>query len=245
MRNRFLLGVILVVMLFGTVLPVAAQQEDACFNKGGNWDAELQQCAIAFGVEVKIDYPLDLADEFPVVEEAVDRFLAEERAAFLAPIVDPEFVNYSPGPLTLDIQYQSVGFSEDVLSLQFVVYTYSGGAHGMTYFRSFTFHLPKGIELALSDLFLPDASYLEVIAPMAQAALTEQLGDMADAEWIAQGAGPLPENYQDWVLTPDALVITFEQYQVAAYAAGPQIVTIPLADIADILAPEFSPAMAG
>ncbi|HMM29407.1 MAG TPA: DUF3298 and DUF4163 domain-containing protein [Aggregatilineaceae bacterium] len=245
MRNRLVVSTILAVALFGAALPVAAQQEDACFNKGGNWNAERQQCVIAFAVEVDIDYPLELTAEFPVVEEAVDRFLAEERAAFLAPIADPEFVNYTPGPLTLDIQYQSVGFSEDVLSLQFIIYTYSGGAHGMTYFRSFTFYLPKEIELSLPDLFLPDTNYLEVIAPMVQAALAEQLGDMADPDWIAQGAGPLPENYQDWVLTPDALVFTFEPYQVAAYAAGPQTVTILLADLADILAPEFSPAMAG
>jgi len=50
------------------------------------------------------------------------------------------------------------------------------------------------------------------------------------------------ENYQNWVLTPDALVFTFEQYQVAPYAAGPQTVTIPLSDVQDILAPEFAPA---
>ena len=66
---------------------------------------------------------------------------------------------------------------------------------------------------------------------------------MADADG-PQGAGPLPENYQDWLLTPDALVFIFEPYQVAAYAAGPQRVTILLADLQDILAPQFAPVMA-
>jgi len=75
--------------------------------------------------------------------------------------------------------------------------------------------------------------------------VAEQVGDMSDADWIARGTAPVPENYENWVLTPDALVFTFEPYQVAAYAAGPQIVTIPLADLADILAPEFSPVTAG
>ncbi|MCC6800531.1 MAG: DUF3298 and DUF4163 domain-containing protein [Anaerolineae bacterium] len=241
MRNRLVVSAILAVALLSAALPVAAQQEDACFNKGGTWSVEEQRCKISLTVEVNIDYPLELTTAYPVIEEAVDRFLVEERAMFLAPLSDPEFVYYSPGPMTLLVQYETESFSEDYLSLKFTVYTFSGGAHGMTYFETMTFDLVKEIQLALSDLFLPEKDFLEVIAPIAQAAVAEQLGDMADADWIAQGAGPVLENYQNWMLTPDALVFTFEPYQVAAYAAGPQTVTIPLADIADILAPEFAP----
>lgn len=244
MKSRLVVSTVLALVLLAAALPVAAQEEEACFDKGGVWNPDERRCMMHLGLEIDIDYPLDLAMAYPVVEQAVDSFLAQEKAAFLAPLQDPDLVIYSPGPLALDIQYETVGFSEDHLSLNFVIYTFSGGAHGMTYFKTFTFHLAKEIELALSDLFLPDAAYLEVIAPMAQAALTEQLGDMADADWIAQGAAPVPENYQNWMLTPDALVFIFEPYQVAAYAAGPQTVTILLSDVLDILAPEFTPAMA-
>lgn len=243
MKIRLIASAVLASALLVAALPAAAQDpEQACFDKGGTWKADEQRCEVFFAVEVRIDYPLDLASEYPVVEETVDSMLAKERAAFLAPIADPEFVSYSPGPLTLDIQYETASFSPDYLSLSFVIYTFGGGAHGMTYFETFTFDLANGVELSLDDIFRPDAAYLEVIAPLAQAALAEPLGEMADAEWIAQGTAPVAENYQNWVLTPDALVFTFEQYQVAPYAAGPQTVTIPLSDVQDILAPEFAPA---
>lgn len=245
MKSRLLVGMMVAVMLLAAALPVAAQDpEQDCFNKGGVWNADEQRCVISIPVEVRIDYPLDLATAYPVVENAVDSILAKERAAFLEPIADPEFVNYSPGPLTLDIQYETVGFSPDHLSLNLIIYTFSGGAHGMTYFETFTFDLVNDVELTLDDIFLPDTAYLEVIAPMAIAALTEQLGDMSDPDWIEMGAGPFPENYVNWMLTPDALVFIFEPYQVAAYAAGPQRVTIPLTALQDILAPEFSPVTA-
>lgn len=245
MKSRLVVSVVLAVMLWMVALPVAAQEpEQDCFDKGGHWLADEQRCEVFFSVEVRIDYPLELTTVSPVIENAVDSILEKERAAFLEPISDPDFVNYSPGPLALDIQYETVGFSEDYVSLNFVIYTFSGGAHGMTYFEAFTFDLANDVELALDDIFQPGVAYLDEIAPMAIAALTEQLGDMADAEWIAQGAGPLPENYQDWLLTPDALVFIFEPYQVAAYAAGPQRVTILLAELQDILAPQFAPVMA-
>lgn len=242
MRSRWIVGMVLALALLVTALPAAAQDsEQDCFDKGGTWNTDEQRCVFYLALEIDIDYPLELTTEYPFIEQAVDRFLGQERAAFLSPLLDPEFVYYSPGPMTLYVRYETEGFSEDFLSLNFTVYTYSGGAHGMTYFETMTFYLAKEIQISLFDVFLPDAAFLEVISPMAIAALTEQLGDMADAEWIANGAGPQLENYQNWMLTPDALVFIFEAYQVAAYAAGPQTVTIPLADLQDILGPEFAP----
>ena len=44
---------------------------------------------------------------------------------------------------------------------------------------------------------------------------------------FSDGAKPTPENYAVWNVSADGLVITFNEYQVAAYAAGPQEVVIP------------------
>ena len=51
------------------------------------------------------------------------------------------------------------------------------------------------------------------------------------------GADPLPDNYRTWNIAVDGLVITFDAYQVAAYAAGPQIVTIPYMELQAIIDP--------
>ncbi|MBI5959560.1 MAG: DUF3298 domain-containing protein, partial [Chloroflexi bacterium] len=147
---------------------------------------------------------------------------------------------WSPGPLSLYIEYETFQFSPNVISLNFTISTYTGGAHPNSYFRSFMFDLTGQRVLALQDLFLPGIDALGVIAPIAQQSLIAQLGDAIDPAWLAQGAGPDPVNYQNVVITPDALVIYFSPYQVVAYAAGPQVVSIPLADLAAILAPPFN-----
>jgi hypothetical protein len=51
------------------------------------------------------------------------------------------------------------------------------------------------------------------------------------------GADPTPENYQRWNLADDGFLVTFDVYQVAAYAAGPQTVTIPYADLRPVSNP--------
>jgi len=44
-------------------------------------------------------------------------------------------------------------------------------------------------------------------------------------EW-EEGALPAPENYQRWNITPDGLLISFDEYTVAPYAAVPQAVLV-------------------
>ena len=155
-------------------------------------------------------------------------------AAFPVPI--------GAGPLALSIDYETFNFSEDVLSLKFTIYDYTGGAHGNTTFRTLTFDLAAGRELALGDLFQPGVDPLATVAPIVLADLQTQLGDMTDASWLEMGTAPVPENYASWVLAEDALIFFFPPYQVAAYAAGPQTVTIPLSDLTFVLALEFTPA---
>jgi hypothetical protein len=46
------------------------------------------------------------------------------------------------------------------------------------------------------------------------------------------------ENYRNWNITPDGLMITFDEYQVAPYAAGPQTVTVPYSELRGLINPE-------
>jgi hypothetical protein len=94
--------------------------------------------------------------------------------------------------------------------------------------------------LTLDDLFLPGSNPLTVIGPLVEQSLQTQLGDMTDADWIHTGTGTDPINYQNWIITPGTLTFYFPPYQVAAYAVGPQTVSLPLADLSAILAPGFS-----
>lgn len=56
-------------------------------------------------------------------------------------------------------------------------------------------------------------------------------------KWLASGTEPTADNYATWAITPGGLEITFGQYQVAPYAAGMPVVTIPVAHLAGLMDP--------
>ena len=128
-----------------------------------------------------------------------------------------------------------------MLSLIFTTYQFTGGAHGSTVIQTYTFDLANDRLIRLDDLFTNTNDALAIIAPLVEESLTTTLGDMLDADWLAQGSGTDPQNYQTFSLDANSITFYFQQYQVAPYAAGLQTVTIPLAQLSSILAPDFAP----
>ncbi len=189
-----------------------------------------------------IAYPLELLP-YDFATAAVDEFIKERRTEFLQPVVDNFFTPLS-GMLTLQMDYELFQFSDTVTSLLYTDYDFTGGAHGMTTFKSFVFDLAGQRVLTLNDIFQPGLDPLVTVQPLVRQALETQLTEMAgmapDPQWLDDGTAPTPENYATWVLTSDALIFYFPPYQVAAYALGPQTVSIPLTDLANVLNPEFS-----
>jgi len=55
---------------------------------------------------------------------------------------------------------------------------------------------------------------------------------------IDTGAGPRADNYRAWNITRKGLWITFDPYQVAAYAGGPQHILVPYSILKDIIKPD-------
>jgi len=124
--------------------------------------------------------------------------------------------------------------SLDVLSVLFINFFYLGGAHPGSYYWSTNFDFTTGQELALSDLFAPGSAYLERISENCIQQLVEKL----EFEIWEEGAAPSEENYQDWALTSQGLLIILDEYQVAPYAAGPQQVIVPYDILVDIIHPQ-------
>jgi len=136
---------------------------------------------------------------------------------------------------SLDVTYKLVWQSGDLWSIKFDFSFYSdGAAHPGLYSITLNYDLGQGKELALADLFLPNSSFLEVISTYCIAELSKQ--PFFDGPF-SEGAQPTPENYHNWNMTPDGLLITFDEYQVAPYAAGPQTVTVPYNTLKSILNP--------
>lgn len=119
----------------------------------------------------------------------------------------------------------SVGLiRDDLISIGFGASTDSGGVHPNSYSFVLNFDLKNGRELALADLFEPGSDHLRTISADC---IRQLLKEDLDREWVEEGAGPDPKNYHSWLIKRDGILITFDAYQVAAYAYGPQEVLVP------------------
>jgi hypothetical protein len=135
----------------------------------------------------------------------------------------------------VELTYTQTAQYADIWSFKYDVYFYSdGAAHPGSYSMTLNYDLAQGKELALSDLFLPSTDYLSVVSNYCIA----ELGKQPFFEGpFAEGAQPKPENYARWNITPSGLMITFDAYQVAPYAAGPQVIQIPIQELLPIVDP--------
>ena len=158
----------------------------------------------------------------------------EEIAKFKDNVVQ---IQHTPGfaGSSYDQQYKLFSPPGNLISLRFQIMIYiEGTAHPGTHSRTVTYDLEAGADVRLEQLFLPDSDYLQTIANYCIAQLsTRNIG----FESFSSGAQPIPENYGNWNVTPDGLLITFDEYQVAAYAAGPQEVVVPYAELRPVIDP--------
>jgi hypothetical protein len=151
---------------------------------------------------------------------------------------------------TLDIQQSSLNMgyeirlaTDDLISIEFTEATYeAGAAHGNSVTTVLNYDVKNGRKLALADLFNPKSNYLSVISTYCITNLRERAKKdqdaMIDEDMMKSGASPRADNYQACAITKKGLWVTFDPYQVAAYAAGPQHVLVPYSALKDIIKPD-------
>ncbi|HWP80694.1 MAG TPA: DUF3298 and DUF4163 domain-containing protein [Candidatus Acidoferrum sp.] len=131
-------------------------------------------------------------------------------------------------PYDAVMQYEVTYNQNCHLSVYVDEYLYTGGAHGNTLRSSDTWDLYDGCAMTLSALFEPDFDY--------RGMLTAQLIRQADRN-MQENPGIYFEEYRDLILmnfneesfylTPEGLAIYFQQYEIAPYASGIIVFTIP------------------
>ena len=148
---------------------------------------------------------------------------------------------------SLNVGYDFRYATDDLISVEFGEGAYSrGAAHGNHLTQVLNYDVKNKKKLALADLFLDKSKYLTAIANHCLKELKERAkkpDSMIFADQIETGAGPRADNYRAWSITKKGLWITFDPYQVAAYAAGPQYVLVPYSVLKDIIKPDGPIAM--
>ena len=119
---------------------------------------------------------------------------------------------------------------------------YSGAAHPMTTVTTFNYSTISYGEIdSLGKLFKRDSGYLNFISnycitKLREHAVKEGYDNIDDM--IVEGASAKEENYQNWYVESDSLVIIFNPYQAGPYVMGIQTVSIALSEMTAMIDPK-------
>ncbi len=129
---------------------------------------------------------------------------------------------------TFDGDYDIKLNKNSILSIVSKGYTYSGGAHGMSYWRGISLDLNKGISYKLEELFKKDSGYKQKLNEMIKKEIrTKDLPLLRDFEGIYKE--------QEYYLTEKGIVIYYQLYDYTPYAYGFLQFEIPYDDVKDII----------
>jgi len=199
--------------------------------------AVLSQSGQAPDYKMTIETPVMNGSQDPHVvafNKAISAAVQQQVEAFKSSLKDLPAKAVGTGS-TFDLKSVPVSQSGHIVSLQLKIDEYmDGAAHPFSYTVAYNYDLTEEKEVDLAQLFLPGTDYLQAISDYCKTELAKR-----DIGFDAQqhGADPKTENYRSWNIGPQALVITFDEYQVAPYAAGPQVVFVPYTALKSIIDP--------
>ncbi len=144
---------------------------------------------------------------------------------------------------SLNVGYEIRCATDDLISVAFTESDYErGAAHPNSSTTVLNYDVKNGKKLALADLFNARTNYLNAISTYCIKELKDRSkkdkDSMLDDEMMKSGASARADNYKAWAITKKGLWITFDPYQVAAYAAGPQYVLVPYSALKDLIKPD-------
>lgn len=126
----------------------------------------------------------------------------------------------------------------NLLSVVFLDYRYTGGAHGSTVQSSHTYDLNTGVEYQLKDLFTSDADYMSLINNAVKQEIDARVKEGILPEYTLAPFESIREDH-DFYLYDNAVVVYFQQYEHWPYAAGIQEFPVEFDLLGEILKPEI------
>lgn len=189
-------------------------------------EAERRALAVAAAFNAEFAYGGD-ADHSPELEQAAreDRAWRQE-----------EGLDFSPYSMELDFQaYQT----DRLVSVTGNYYSYTGGAHPNTVLAAWNFDLETGTFFPPEQLAEDDQAFTRAV----QEEILRQLSAAAESQGLAVEE-LFWENYEEIVAMWSSYAVSFDEsgmavgfspYELAAYAAGPQVFHLPYGLLAPYL----------
>lgn len=171
------------------------------------------------------------------IEESTTTYMVDARyPQFGIPAIDTQIMNavragvdefeaLPPNPpdsataqMTFSGTFDKVYVGPDIISLELVLSQYTGGAHSIALLSGMNFDRASGRLLMLDDALEMIGLTVHDVSAQASAYFTQKFGD----SFFVDGVNTNPENFSSFTISKDKVTFIFQEYQVAAYAAGPQ-----------------------
>lgn len=200
----------------GTVYDAA---EDVTANGGAGETAQLRVQA-AFNAEMENVLAALRADAGEMAKEAKEYYAKNDTSVFLG--------SYWASELSLTQTYMTEG---KLLSVAAENYTYYGGVHPNFVTRAWNFDLTAGEFLTIDDLSSEEGDLNGFsVQQLAGYEMDRQIYEKNLNEGYFDDYGSYLLDFPSFAtlcFTESGLTVTFDQYVIAPYAAGPQIFEVP------------------
>jgi len=167
------------------------------------------------------------------LDETINKMIYEQKILSIINNFKEEISSYGDeDPIySLTIDYSVYMYNENGISVCFEINPYLGGAHGLQYFETINFDIEKMDSVEINELFISNYDYYSSISKYCLESLERQVrerGFEPDMQMLESGTDPAyADNFKNFLLSPNGLIIKFPAYQVAPYAAGSFTVIIP------------------
>lgn len=190
---------------------------------------------------VSFDFPVTNSES---VNQEINTFVDQTIASF-----EKEVLEFGPH-LIPGRQYTMYGSFEQYQGSTYTTFVFlvsvdTGGAHPNHTFTTRIFdQYGKRVDITtvLTHLFGDDGT-LERVATLAHESLTQQIGNSSSPEWIADGTAPIAENFQDFYVENETLVLLFEPYAVGPYALQSREVRLTREDVVEQTSATTTPSV--
>lgn len=171
---------------------------------------------------------------YPVVTKLAQPHLEKKINADIITVLNKMLIEqgfYNENLIEMIGYFEIKNNQRNILSLSLIVYSFTGGAHGLTLCKSLTFDVTSGKLYSLKDLFKPSSNYVQV--------LSEIIGKKIDV-WEVPTLEKFKEirTDQDFYIADHCLVTFFQVYEITPYVYNFPYFPIPIKDIENIIRPD-------
>ena len=200
---------------------------------------------------VSYHYPRLDAAAAPTAGAVNDDIVADVQGRARAFESGPAAIQQQPGKVnTLTGSYAVVLLRSDLASFRLTWVDDTSGAHPATTIETISYDLISGTRIAFGDVFSDTHAALAILSQQSRELLRPVLGADYDPAIVTDGTspdcpamtGPTPScplpagsNFATWALASTGLSVTFQEYQVGAYADGTPSVVIPWSALASVV----------